>query len=696
MRKIRISNFTVKIPALSPSECVAPFSLSGAFAACELDGVLACELSARFVLGGEELECGCVYLSASGIGAGADIALNGKPVVASADPSRTYLYNAKPLVREGENEITVTFKSTNAPLFANAVGIFGAVSVLAFNNCAVDTVSVLKTFADGEVTLDISASVIGSVQSPRAVATLISPSGKMYYSGMSNGHGKIKISDPVPWKSCDCGTPTLYKLTVTLYSGEEADDIYETYIGLSDFSCEKSDGVLSLSHNGEKFFAVGAYSGDIDTSLSLISPGRADEATRMISEAGVNLIYIEGGEFCPSDAFYRMCDKYGILIVRALPPLGAYSSDTLAVKLIGVGDALTRVAIHPSLAMLVCDTADLAAYSAVLKKAASDLLILPKEFFDGIEGVDFIKAPASLPPLESVRHIFGGEMPNVFSPKLSGLSDSKEVVALLGEISKSYLCPTSYEGTAYASAVASAHAACDRIFDAKYSTNRYTGAVLAEIYDRRPEASGSAIDWMHRKKALYYLMNRLSREVALSSSCDGGCISIRAISKEDYSGKLRVYLKDSENRVIVDDTAEVDLKAGVPLEIYRRNFSDFINEMEERAYVSYALADGHRVEFSGSCRFRSAKEFKFLNPNIRTSISGGGKKFEIDLVSTAYAEDVELSFDLFEVELSDNFFSITENSPIRVYATVRGEPVSSEQLSRALRIRSVYGIGKSI
>lgn len=695
MKKINVSSLSLKSEGLNKIECDAPFSAESAYLGRGVKEVFECELSAVFYLGADDVRAGCIYLRASGIGSGAVALINGKPIIAKTNCARTYMSDIKPLVCEGENTLSVVFKGKPGEcLSLDRVGVFGNISVLIFENCAIDKVGVRQSFKGEEATLDISFSSVGREDAPRAVATLLSPFGKMYYSGISNGSGKIKIPDPVMWET-GRGTPSLYKLTVTLYSKDEAEDIYEEYIGLRDIRLFDDGGRFFAKKRGEQIFPLAARIWDIDTRLSLMSEDSIDEAVSAIADAGIDILCIDSGDFCPSDSFYRVCDRRGMLVARTLPSLGSQSSDALTHGMVELSDVLGRVANHASLILLLCDAADVSAYKQAVKAAAPDLLLMPRAALYGNAEIAYIESPLAPPPLESAERIFTDSVPNLFSPRLSGISGRADAVRLFGEISERYLCPSGYEGAAYASALASADAVADSLLAARTGEKVYTGAMLDCIYDRSPVASGSALDWSRAKKALFYRLRKMTEKKALYATVNGGTVTVFGAQGAALDGELYIYLRDSENRTIIEDRAEISagLSGG---EIYSRNFSDFINGMESRSYVEYRLYSGKRVEFSGSISFVSPKEFCFFDPGIRASISYNGKTYEIDLIASAYAKSVELAFSGVEVDLSDNFFDITENAPVRIAARVLRDAVSAEELRSALRIRSVYDIGRKI
>ena len=99
---------------------------------------------------------------------------------------------------------------------------------------------------DGKVTLDVHV-VTASSADARTLVTLTSPLGKVYYAPILSGVGRIIIPDPMLWWPHNMGTPYLYTLTVSLYVGNEAQDIRTTRIGLCKKELSSLDGGSGIS-----------------------------------------------------------------------------------------------------------------------------------------------------------------------------------------------------------------------------------------------------------------------------------------------------------------------------------------------------------------------------------------------------------------------------------------------------------------
>jgi hypothetical protein len=110
-------------------------------------------------------------------------------------------------------------------------------------------------------------------------------------------------------------------------------------------------------------------------------------------------------------------------------------------------------------------------------------------------------------------------------------------------------------------------------------------------------------------------------------------------------------------------------------------------------YVTYALADSRGIISAGVELLVPAKRFRFFDPAIRAEISGSGKDYQITLNAKSYAASVFLSFAGISAEVSDNFFDMLSDVPVKI--SVHASAVTNvEAMKKALKITSVYDIGK--
>jgi len=86
-----------------------------------------------------------------------------------------------------------------------------------------------------------------------------------------------------------------------------------------------------------------------------------------------------------------------------------------------------------------------------------------------------------------------------------------------------------------------------------------------------------------------------------------------------------------------------------------------------------------------------AKHFEFKKPEIKVDICDidGGVEFKVS--SDVFAKGVYMDFDGIDLVLSDNFFDLTDGKP---YAVTSKTEYNAEQLKKAIKIMTVYNIGK--
>ena len=79
---------------------------------------------------------------------------------------------------------------------------------------------------------------------------------------------------------------------------------------------------------------------------------------------------------------------------------------------------------------------------------------------------------------------------------------------------------------------------------------------------------------------------------------------------------------------------------------------------------------------------------------IEAKIVGRDRRYSITLTPSAFAKDVEIDFVGCDVLLYENYVDLTQNSPYKIsFVLLNGED-SAQSLTSALKIRSLYDIGK--
>lgn len=154
----------------------------------------------------------CVKLGR--LSAPCEVLLNGNSIGRADGEHLFYIFGVAGLLNEGENKLSVVFSASAEP---SHIGIFEPVEIVRFNNAIINKVSLTQKHDGDSVTVGIRLDMIGSTENVRAVATLTSSAGQIYYAGLTKGKGSINIRDPLYWWPHGYGVQNLYKLTINLY-----------------------------------------------------------------------------------------------------------------------------------------------------------------------------------------------------------------------------------------------------------------------------------------------------------------------------------------------------------------------------------------------------------------------------------------------------------------------------------------------
>ena len=127
------------------------------------------------------------------------------------------------------------------------------------------------------------------------------------------------IDDCKLWWPNLYGEQNLYKLTVTLLSGDNIVDKKEVNVGFREIKLvEDSIGQDKISFyfmvNGIAIYGKGSNFVPLDVFTGRISSDKYDKAIFLAKEANMNMLRVWGGGMYETEAFYNACDKYGILV----------------------------------------------------------------------------------------------------------------------------------------------------------------------------------------------------------------------------------------------------------------------------------------------------------------------------------------------------------------------------------------------
>ena len=385
-----------------------------------------------------------LILRAEGLDTLAEIKINGKKAGCADNMHRIWEYDVKPYVKEGANDIQITFSSPTRwikeayskskatgssdamegfPLLRKAhcmfgwdwgphlpdAGIWRKISLLGIDKARIRDVRVHQIHAAGQVSCEVITHLdqTDAAYVPETVVTITGPDGtKLEGKGLDP---TISIPDPQLWWPNGFGEQPLYTVLVRLMDGDRELDRWEKRIGLRTLTMhiEKDEWGESFCHqiNGVDIFAMGADYIPEDNLLPRVTPERTRRLLEDAKAANMNSIRVWGGGYYPDDFFYDICDELGLLVWQdfmfacAVYNLTEEFEANIRAEFV---DNIRRLRNHPSLA-LWCGNNEMEMFVAYgvwvdTKKQVSDYVkmyeyIIPKTL--QIEDPDTFYWPAS-------------------------------------------------------------------------------------------------------------------------------------------------------------------------------------------------------------------------------------------------------------------------------------------------------------
>ena len=308
--------------------------------------------SRTFCVDADLLCCDAILLHCDGLDTVAAVYLNGQAVGTADNMHRTWEFDIKPYLTEGENFLEVRLSSptkyiaqfdseSGAKMMRDSMrgasylrkahcmfgwdwgprlpdaGIWRDISILGIRTARIRDVYVQQKHADGKVILDVRTNVSAYTGNAVSVAVAITaPDGKIYTA--EGEHCQIVVDDPMLWWPSGYGQQHLYQVDVMLSDDLGCIDSWNKRIGLRTMwvTRRKDEWGESFSHcvNGVDIFAMGADYIPEDNLLARTNPQRTRQLLEDAKAAHMNCVRVWGGGHYPEDWFYDACDELGILV----------------------------------------------------------------------------------------------------------------------------------------------------------------------------------------------------------------------------------------------------------------------------------------------------------------------------------------------------------------------------------------------
>lgn len=301
-----------------------------------------------------------LLLRCEGLDTLAEIFVNGKGLAKTDNMHRSYEFDLKGLLKEGENSLHVIFRSPvryiaekqeERPLWGGELpgvphirkahymfgwdwgpklpdmGIWKAVAIHGFDSASIDDVYITQLHEAGSVELDVRVRVDdwSGMQSEISLRIREPGGGELETRAVVSGpeeHVRIRIDKPRLWWPRGYGEQPLYGLEAVLSQGGRELDSRKFRLGLRQMTVAQKEDQwgrsFAIEVNGTEIFAMGANYVPEDNILARCGRERTRRLLEDCAAANFNFIRVWGGGYYPDDYFYDLCDEYGLVVWQDL------------------------------------------------------------------------------------------------------------------------------------------------------------------------------------------------------------------------------------------------------------------------------------------------------------------------------------------------------------------------------------------
>lgn len=358
----------------------------------------------RFFVSSEWLAFDRILLCCDGLDTIATVLLNGTKIAETDNMFRRWVFDVKPYLIEGENQIEITFVSAVCyaehkdkqephlpawmageqrlnsggwirkqpssfgwdwgPRFATC-GIWKDIYLLGFDTARLTDCHIQQTHHDDEVSVQIHAETELVQATPLTLKATIQYQDTVLDTQSTvviDGQGDVTliVSDPRLWYPNGMGDQPLHDVTVELLdSTGNVLDRQQERIGLRTLTldCQADEWGESFQFivNGKPFFAKGANWIPADAFIANVTTTDYRRLLEDCAAANFNMLRVWGGGIYEADVFYDICDELGLCVWQDFAfSCGAYPTfdkdfmDNVTLEAI---DNIRRLRHHASLAI---------------------------------------------------------------------------------------------------------------------------------------------------------------------------------------------------------------------------------------------------------------------------------------------------------------------------------------------------------
>jgi beta-mannosidase len=754
----------------------------------------------EFNVSAELLQEERIDLVISGLDTLAEVTINNKQIARTDNVHRIYRFSIKNYLNENSNQIRIIFRSPLPYLedknkndkipFSSGmgvdgishlrkvqchfgwdwgpilppVGINGYIELQGYTFAKIDQVTINQNHDGNKVLLNLETKIhimdCGVAHTFQAMIRITSPLGEQHRTvcELTEGYGKtvFEIFDPQLWWCNGLGQQNLYQVDVTLSMEDEILDSWKREIGLRTIELDTTKDEWGYNFrflmNGVPIFAKGADWIPSDSFITRTSNKDLAFYIHSAHDANMNMLRVWGGGYYESDAFYDLCDKYGILVWQdfgfACAPYPFYDSEFLINVEAEVRDNIRRLRHHASLA-LWCGNNEIELIAMMWKKNKKlyeanihffhDLLPQwvkeedrttaywpgspnsgtrsdkPNDFgkgdthlwqiWHGMMPIEhFRKMPTrfcsefgmeSLPSMKTIRSFTDKREPNIFDPVMLAHQKSKGGnQKMLFYLLAKYRNPTKLEDFIYLSQLVQSETVREATEEWKRNLGRCNGAIYWQYNDCWPVASWAGIDYGKQFKAVMYKSKQFNS--LLSASVDITKDSAMIYVVNEYPQVRNVTLKcsieDLEGSKVWEKNRDVKIGATTASKELDVLFTESLKGYKkENVVLIVSLLEDEKTIFEQTRLIVPDKEAFLKSPQITKSVRIEGKKGLLTLSADRFARYVYVEIDGIDTPFSDNYFDLRRGKPYTISFDIPQNFIPSA-IEKHIKIKSLADI----
>lgn len=533
---------------------------------------------------------------------------------------------------------------------------------------------------------------------------------------------EILVQNPRLWWPNGYGEQPLYALMISAYWNDKCIQCETKTIGLRTLTISQEEdewgNEFAFIINGVKIFTKGANYIPEDAVYPWIDKERIDYLLKCCARAHFNCVRVWGGGYYPSDTFYDLCDKYGLIVWQDLMyACNVYdvTEDFVATVRQETLDNVRRIRHHASLGLWCGNNEiesawhhweDFQQESMYLRADYIKLFedILPRTVHEA-DDVTFYwhSSPSSggcfddpdsdrrgdvhywdvwhgqkpfsdyqkyffrfcsefgfqsFPCLKTVASFTEEKDRNIFSRVME--SHQKNASAngkMLYYLSENFRYPKDFKSLLYVTQILQGMAIKSGVEHWRRNRGRCMGTIYWQLNDNWPVASWASIDYYGRWKALHYLAAKFYAPVAVSIQKTEDFVSVYLENETLSEQQCRVVLcvRDMQFQKIAAWEKEVQVEALSACELLQR-------KMKEMPFYQ-ATADKSIIVDKKFVDSRTNNEYNlFLEAQV--TLADGTVLTEVDtFVPYKYMELPKPHFTT-EVKETKDSFEITVQSDV--------------------------------